>query len=161
MTRNRPTRTAVEDPAPRDECLEDILTLWQAELMDEPEPYDRRLTADLDRLQGAWTTIGGRRQAELLIAGQHLTAHFGDGDIYMGSFTLGTNGPLTTLDIRLEEAPARHRGLDVLCICELKGDTLHWCNASPGETERPTDFDDRNPHLLCLTLRREHRAEAR
>jgi uncharacterized protein (TIGR03067 family) len=151
----------VEDRGPPDESLEDVLTLWHAEDMDEDEPAERRLACELDRLQGAWTTISGRRQAELLVAGQHLTVHFDGGDIYMGSFTLGKCGRLTTLDVRLEEAPCRHRGLSVRCICELQGDTLRWCNASPGETTRPTGFDEQNPRLLCLIFRREHRAEAR
>lgn len=135
--------------------------MLSAEFSDEPEPIERRLACELDRMQGAWTTVSGRRQAKLLISGQHLTIHFGDGDIYMGSFTLGTNGLRTTLDVYVEEGPSRHRGLPVLCICDLKGDTLRWCNASPGEAERPTAFDDHNPHLLCLIFRREHRADMR
>lgn len=145
-----------EDSEPHDECDEDILTLWSAEFQDDPGLVEPCPASHLDRLQGAWITISGKRQAELLIAGHHLTIHFGDGDIYMGSFTLGTSGRRMTLDVRVEEGPPRHQGLPVLCICELEGDTLRWCNATPGETVRPTAFDAHNPHLLCLIFRREH-----
>jgi hypothetical protein len=79
----------------------------------------------------------------------------------MGSFTLGAAGRLTTLEVRIDEGPVRHKGLSVLCVCELDGETMHWCNATPGEAHQPTAFDDHNPHLLCLRFRREHRAKAR
>jgi len=157
--RTRPTPSDVKGHSLRSEFLDEVLRITG--FWDEPEPVERRLASDLDRLQGVWSTISGRRRAELLVSGQHLTVHFSDGDIYMGSFTLGTSGRLTTLDVRVEEGPSRHRGLPVLCICELDGDTLRWCNASPGETARPTAFDEHNPHLLCLMLRREHRTEVR
>jgi uncharacterized protein (TIGR03067 family) len=135
--------------------------LWFADFWDEPEPIERRLVCDLERLQGAWTTVEGKRPAELLISGQHLTVHFRDGEIYMGTFALGTSGKFVTLDVQIEEGPPRHRGQTVLCLCELDGDSLRWCNASPGIAERPGNFDNHNPHLLCLMLRREHRTDVR
>lgn len=137
--------------------------LRYGEFWEDPPPVEmeQRLASDLGRLQGAWTTVSGRRSAELLISGQHLTIHFQDGEIYMGSFTLGAAGRRTTLDVRIDEGPSRHRGLLTLCLCELQGDTLRWCNASPGNAERPLAFDEQNPHLLCLMLRREHRTEVR
>jgi len=44
---------------------------------------------------------------------------------------------------------------DSACICELAGDTLHWCAARPGSKERlgqfPSEYD---PNYVCLTFRR-------
>jgi uncharacterized protein (TIGR03067 family) len=157
-TSTRPTQNIVEDLGPLDEYNEDVLTAWYAEVSDVPGPFEHRLACDLDQLQGAWMTIPGQRQTEMLIAGHQLAVYLGNGDIYMGTFTLGTSGPLTMLDVRVQEGPNRHRGLPVLCICKLKGDTLRWCSAFPGDSVRPTAFDNHNPHLLCLVFRREHRA---
>ena len=161
MAHSSRTRARNRDDAP--DAGERYLpgTFWEEMLrytdLCEDHESERRLSSDLERLQGAWTTESGPRQVELLISGQHLTAHFGDGEIYMGSFRLGSAGRLTTLDVHIDEGPLKHRGQTVLCICELNGDTMHWCNASPGHAERPSVFDDQNSHLLCLMLRREHR----
>jgi len=104
-----------------------------------------------------WQTVTGRRPAEFLVSGDHITVHFADGVIYMGSFTLEQAGRHVHMSIRIEEGPAHHKGLVALCICEMDGDTLRWCTASPGHADRPTAFDDQNPQHLCLTLRRESR----
>jgi uncharacterized protein (TIGR03067 family) len=157
--RSRAAASGADNHRAPSELWDEIL--WFADFWDEPEPIERRQASDLERLQGAWTTVDGKRPAELLISGQHLTVHFRDGEIYMGSFTLSGLGKQLTLDVQIEEGPPKHRGQTVLCLCELEGDTLRWCNASPGMTERPSAFDDHNPHLLCLMLRREHRTDVR
>jgi len=131
------------------------------EVCEEPSLTGWDRGSDLERLQGAWITVAGQRQAELLFSGHHVTMHLGDGRIYMGTFTLGAPGRVASLDILVEEGPEKHRGLPVHCIYELDGDTLRWCNASPGRVEPPTAFDEHNPHLLCLMFRREHRANVR
>jgi uncharacterized protein (TIGR03067 family) len=121
---------------------------------DEPGPSCK--TADLERLQGAWTSMDGRRKAAFLLSGNRFAIHFANGDIYMGSFELGPAGRLRTMDVRIEEGPAQHRGQTALCIYEVKGDVLRWCTAGPGHGERPEAFPDGNDsHYLCLLFRRE------
>jgi uncharacterized protein (TIGR03067 family) len=142
-TRSVPTQ-AIEDPT----HLED---LW-----DEPAPSPHIIRPDAEALQGAWKSVTGRRQAEFLISGNRFTIHFGDGDIYMGSFTLGKNGRTRTMDVRVEEGPNRHRGLIALCIYELDGDMMRWCTASPGQADRPLAFAEHDPQHLFLVFRREH-----
>jgi uncharacterized protein (TIGR03067 family) len=120
------------------------------------EPDDSAVPADLAALQGAWESIAGRREAEFLVSGNHFTLHFGDGDIYMGRFTLDANAWPKRMEMAIEEGPKRHRGLTSLCIFELDGDQLHWCTTGPGQTQRPTTFpSEEDQQCLCLLFRRE------
>lgn len=130
------------------------------DLWDEPAAPPRLIDTDLRRFQGTWGTVAGRRPAQFFVSGGHITVHFSDGDIYMGAFTLAEGTRPGAMDICIEEGPDHHRGLTAHCIYELDGDTLRWCTATPGHAERPTAFDEHNPHLLCLILRREHRVVA-
>jgi uncharacterized protein (TIGR03067 family) len=127
---------------------------------DEPTPSARPCLADLEALQGAWTAISGRRQATFLISGNHFTVHFADGEIYMGSFSVGTNGRFRTMDVQVEEGPQRHKGQSALCIYELEQDVLRWCTASPGQMDRPADFIEADPLHLSLVFRK-HRPISR
>jgi len=129
---------------------------------DEPDPVPRAGRPDLEQLQGAWATVSGRRPAEFLVSGNHVTVHFADGTIYLGCFDLHPAASPKAMDVRIEEGPPPHRGLTALCIYELDGDTLRWCTSGPGQKERPSDFaapDD--AHHLCLVFQREHRNGAR
>jgi len=130
------------------------------EFWDEPMPTPRT-PCGVEALQGGWLALGGRRQAEMLISGSRLTVHFDDGDIYMGSFTLGRSGRLETMDISIEEGPARHKGMSALAIYELDGHTLRWCTASPGQADRPAAFAEPDPLSLFLVFRREHLGNTR
>jgi hypothetical protein len=127
-----------------------LMDLWDG-------PAQAVSSAQSQALQGAWQTLIGRRPVELLISGHHLTAYFADGEIYMGSFTLGEVGGVLTLDVRVEEGPTHHRGLVALGICAVDGDQLRWCTASPGQAERPVGFEEADPRHLNLVLRRERR----
>jgi uncharacterized protein (TIGR03067 family) len=136
------------------------MTVPLEDLWDEPAAPLRATDTDLRRIQGTWGTVAGRRPARFFVSGSHLTVHFADGDIYMGAFTLAEGTRPKAMDVRIEEGPDHHRGLTAHCIYELDGDTLRWCTATPGRAERPSAFDEHNPQLLCLILRREHRAVA-
>jgi uncharacterized protein (TIGR03067 family) len=129
---------------------------WLEDLWDEPTASVPLFPAAAEALQGAWLSVAGRREAEMLVSGDHLTVHFADGTIYMGTFTLGAAGRLATMDVRVEEGPPRHKGLTARCIFELDGDLLRWCTASPGQSERPAAFDEHDPRHLCLVFHREH-----
>jgi uncharacterized protein (TIGR03067 family) len=123
---------------------------------DEPEAPEGEAGADLEELQGAWVSVSGRRPGEFLIAGSHFTIRFQDGTIYMGAFELGPGAWLKTMDMRIDEGPARHQGKTALCIYELAGGALCWCAAEPGKGERPGAFPpEDDPHYLVLRFRRE------
>jgi uncharacterized protein (TIGR03067 family) len=122
---------------------------------DEPAA-DGAARTDLEGLQGAWGSVSGRRAAELLVCGGRFAVRFKDGDIYMGTFDLAPAARPRTMEMCIDEGPARHKGKTALCIYELDGDTLRWCAAEPGQTERLTAFpagDD--PRFLGLVFRRE------
>src|SRR5262245_10669949 len=117
---------------------------------------EKEARLELERLQGAWLTVSGRRQAELLVAGDHFAIKFFDGDIYMGIFDLDPGERPRAMDMRIEEGPVKHEGKIALCVYELEGDMLRWCPGEPGSEQRPTVFpppDD--SYRLSLVFRRE------
>jgi len=151
MARGPQTRSVVNKPEAHAR-LEDV---W-----DEPSPGIACARSALERLQGAWLAVAGRRQAEFLIAGNRIAVHFADGDVYLGSFTLDHDGRHHTMDVLVEEGPPRHKGLTARCIYEVDGDVLRWCTASPGQEHRPAAFAETDPLHLCLVFRREHARSA-
>lgn len=147
MARGPQTRSAVNKPEVHAR-LEDF---W-----DEPTPGVACARSTLERLQGAWMAVAGRRQAEFLIAGNRIAVHFSDGDVYLGSFTLDHDGRHHTIDVHVEEGPPRHKGRVAQGIYEVDGDVLRYCTASPGQDGRPSAFAEADPLHLCLVFRREH-----
>lgn len=117
----------------------------------------QQVRSDLTQLQGAWHTIAGGRQAELLIAGSLFTFRFHDGAIYMGTFEIDLDEQPKAMDMRIDEGPIKHKGQIAHCIYELNGDWLKWCPGEPGSGERPGMFPGEDaPQVLCLVLRREY-----
>jgi uncharacterized protein (TIGR03067 family) len=113
--------------------------------------------AELAQLQGAWCSIAGRRQAELLIAGNLFTVKFHDGALYMGSLDIDLDETPHAMDMRIDEGPIKHKGRFARCIYELDGDTLRWCPGDPCTDERPSAFaDEQTGDGLCLVFRREY-----
>jgi uncharacterized protein (TIGR03067 family) len=111
---------------------------------------------DLERLQGAWLSVDGRRTAELLIAGRHFALRFLDGDLYMGTFDLSPHRSPKAMDMRIAAGPARHQGKLAFCIYEVAGDQLLWCPSEPGSDERLTAFPPvADRRFLCTVFRRE------
>jgi uncharacterized protein (TIGR03067 family) len=113
------------------------------------------LHADLRRLQGTWIAVGGRREAELIVAGRLFTFRFKEGDVYMGAFWIDPTRSPRAIDMRIDEGPGKHRGKVALCVYELDGEQLRWCPTEPGTTMRLADFppaDDSN--YLTLVFRR-------
>jgi uncharacterized protein (TIGR03067 family) len=111
---------------------------------------------DLERLQGVWASVAGRRQTEILIAGNSFTVKFLDGKLYMGSFHLEAGESPRVMIMRIDEGPLKHRGKIAHCIYELHEETLRWCPTEPGSDDRLTTFpglDDEQ--YLCLVFHRE------
>ena len=112
--------------------------------------------SDLEALQGAWYSVAGRREAELLVSGTRFAVRFADGDIYMGAFALDPAAVPKTMDMRIEEGPALHKGKTALCIYELESRTMRWCATSPGQSARLSAFPTEEvAQLLCLVFHRE------
>src|SRR5216684_1386220 len=65
---------------------------------------------ELDRLQGVWTSIDGRHDVELLVAGSLFTVKFLDGKIYMGTLTLDATEQPREMLMRIDEGPIKHKG---------------------------------------------------
>jgi uncharacterized protein (TIGR03067 family) len=137
------------DPEPLLDRLEDC---W-----DESVRCEHTLREARDALQGAWVSVGGRREVELFICGNRFTVHFRDGDVYMGAFDLDPTIRPAVMAMRIDEGPTRHRGQTAMCIYELEGRTLRWCATDPGRGERLTAFpDESDPNHLCVRFRRQY-----
>jgi uncharacterized protein (TIGR03067 family) len=111
---------------------------------------------DLELLQGTWVSVTGRRVAEFVISDYLFAVRFQDGDVYLGTFRLDPDARPRTMDMRIDEGPARHRGKIARCIYELDSLTLRWCPAEPGREERLAAFPaESDPRYLHLVFRRE------
>src|SRR5579862_2779633 len=97
---------------------------------EEPVVPDTPAPMDLQALQGTWYSVAGRREAELLISGNHFAVRFSDGDIYIGVFDLTADAP-KTMAMRIHEGPTHHKGKTALCLYEFDSRHLHWCAALP------------------------------
>jgi uncharacterized protein (TIGR03067 family) len=111
---------------------------------------------DKEWLQGAWYFVSGIREAELLVAGDHFTVKFKNGDIYLGTFTLDTAARPKAIDMLIQEGPSRHKGKVSYGIYDLDGEHLVFCPGEPGSDERPSAFPHEDDwHRLCLVFRHE------
>jgi uncharacterized protein (TIGR03067 family) len=126
-------------------------------LLLDPDLFkDAAARKDKEALQGTWNFVSGIREAQLLIAGDHFTARFKTGEIYVGTFHLDPSRKPKAMDLFISEGPERHRGKTSLAIYDLDGDHLIWCPAEPGVGDRlrgfPPEADTRH---LCLVFRRD------
>jgi uncharacterized protein (TIGR03067 family) len=111
---------------------------------------------DRDRLQGTWGFVSGKREAQLLIQGNHFTMRFRNGDIYVGTFTLDPANRPKAMDLTIDEGPEQYRGKKALAIYELDSEHLIWCPSEPGRDERLRAFPHEDDHgHLCIIFRRE------
>jgi uncharacterized protein (TIGR03067 family) len=111
---------------------------------------------ELERLQGAWVSVAGRHDVELLIAGVNYAVHFKNGPVYMGTFRLDLSLDPKAMDMLVTEGPERHKWMTAQCIFELEGDLLRWCPTEPGRKERLTAFPPQHhPEYFCTVFRRD------
>jgi uncharacterized protein (TIGR03067 family) len=113
-------------------------------------------------LSGRWTghvadprgeRPGPIRFQEVVITTERISAKgVNGGDMGSGSYRLGTEGRLRTLDT--QGLAGEPRGKTYLGIVESQGDTLRWCVANPGRP-RPTEFASRpSAGQFLMVLRR-------
>src|SRR3954470_16067254 len=110
---------------------------------------------DRDRMQGVWKFVSGKREAKLLISGEHFTMHFRNGDVYLGTFTLDAAARPKAMDMLITEGPEAHKGKTSLAIYEFDGDHVIWCPAEPGRDERLRAFPSQEADALCIIFKRE------
>jgi len=112
--------------------------------------------ADLEQLQGAWTSVSGRHPIELLVAGNLFAVKFLSGKIYMGTVDLDAGERPKEMVMRIDEGPVKHKGKFAVCIYELEGDTLRWCPTEPGSDDRLADFPNIDDgRYLCTVFQRQ------
>jgi uncharacterized protein (TIGR03067 family) len=131
-----------------------------ATLLVEPEVSgELAIAKERARLQGTWEFVEGIREMELLIAGDHFTARFKHGDIYLGTYRLDPSSRPRAMDMLITEGPDKHRGTTALCIYDFDGDRLIWSPAEPGTGTRPNVFPSLGDvkHLCVVFQREKHR----
>jgi uncharacterized protein (TIGR03067 family) len=110
---------------------------------------------DRQRLQGTWNFLAGKREAQLLVVGEHYTLIFKNGEIYKGTLILDPTHHPREMDLVVEEGP-QYQGLTTQAIYEIDGDHLIWSPARPGSTDRPRIFPSHETAgQLCIVFRRE------
>jgi uncharacterized protein (TIGR03067 family) len=111
--------------------------------------------ADVKKLQGKWTGMGeGGTVVVLEFSKDSFTFTMGDKGSFKGTFKTGTAKKPYEIDLAVSEGPeAKYKGKTSLGIWEFDGDTLKWCGAEPGNTTRPTTFDEKGKNL-CVTFKR-------
>jgi len=125
--------------------------------------------ADVPNLDGVWrgfavegkgeTPDRGPVHLELTIKGDHIDAKRLDGqrlEITEGTYKLAPGKPMT---LDGTEIRPRGRARPYLGICQVEGDTLKWCVATPNN-KRPTDFETKRPQFLVI-LKRQKPSEPR
>jgi len=106
---------------------------------------------ELDKLQGTWVGVSGERdgqklstdqatRGQLIIKGDRYTVREGDKVTEQGTFKIDPTKKPMTLDVMPTEG--EHKGMNMLGIYELEGDTLRACLAPSGK-ERPKEFSSK------------------
>jgi hypothetical protein len=123
-----------------------------------PAPTPSASRADLDQLQGVWTSVAGPCEARFLIAGKRYAFEFVGGDVYIGTFEIAPG----QMDMNIDEGPVEHQGQVAPCIYHVDGGVLRWCPGRIGSGRRLTAFpsvDDEK--YLSLVFRRAPRKARR
>src|SRR5207245_1328023 len=100
-------------------CILPVLHKANPDMIPTPpaSPAASRATGtDLERLQGVWKAIAGRRAARFLITETRFTFEFVGGEVYEGTIRLDTNACPARMDMRIDEGPGAHRGQVSMCI---------------------------------------------
>ena len=74
-----------------------------------------------------------------------------------GTFKVDPSKKPKEIDMKItEDETGKHKGKTAQGIYALDGDTLKWCVAEPGTTERPKEFAaPADTKLMFITLKRE------
>jgi uncharacterized protein (TIGR03067 family) len=125
-------------------------------LVERDRAREEAARRDRDRLQGVWGFVSGRREAELIVCGDHFTMRFRHGDIYVGTYTVDPTSRPRAMDLFIQEGPEAYRGMTALAIYEFDGDHLIWCPSEPGRGQRHPAFPpEGDTEHLCIIFKRQ------
>jgi len=123
---------------------------------------------DVPKLDGVWRgfTVEGKGEnpdrgpvhLELTIQGDHVDAKRLDGQRLPMTEGKLQIVPGTPMQMDGTETSAGGRTRTFLGICELTGDTLKWCVATPRH-DRPTEFETKRPQFLLILKRQKPSAQ--
>jgi uncharacterized protein (TIGR03067 family) len=125
-----------------------ILVALNLPLAAEETKEDKAKT-DQENLQGHWEITsdgyyGSQRETNgtrrLMIEGETFTFEEDGRVLSRGTFKLKPSQSPKAIDIEITEGRVASRGSKYLGIYKLDGDTLAWCWAGLGSTDRPKDF---------------------
>ena len=127
---------------------------------------EEKAKTDRDNLQGRWeiTSDGYYGNPEetnvsrrLFIAGDTFTFEEDGRVLSRGVFQLKPRQTPKAIDIEVTEGRVAFKGMKSLGIYKLDGDTLAWCWAELGSTDRPQALlaDASHPRHNLLTFKRE------
>jgi uncharacterized protein (TIGR03067 family) len=119
-----------------------------------------------EKLQGTWKPVSVEQRGEskeddedhrLIFDGNKFRIKRGDQPIIQGTFKLDPSKKPKQIDMKItEDENGKHKGQTALGIFALDGDTLKWCIAEPGTTERPKEFSaPADTKLMFITFKRE------
>jgi uncharacterized protein (TIGR03067 family) len=128
-------------------------------VLDLDQVREEAARKDRQRLQGVWIFVSGKREAELVITGDHFTMRFRNGDVYVGRLTVDPTHKPRAMDLVIEEGPEHYRGKRALAIYEFDSDHLIWCPSAPGQDRlRAFPPEDDHGHLCIIFRRQKHRS---
>jgi uncharacterized protein (TIGR03067 family) len=121
---------------------------------------------DKENLRGTWKAVTAEQRGEskndeedhrLSFDGDKFSIKRGDQTMIQGTFKLDPSKKLKEIDMNItEDETGKHTGKTALGIYALEGDTLKWCVAEPGTSERPKEFSaPADTKLMFITLKRE------
>jgi uncharacterized protein (TIGR03067 family) len=124
------------------------------------EGREEQIKRDLADIQGEWTMVSGERDGQALpeqyvksarrVCKGDETIAIVNGEIGLqAKFTLDPTKKPKTIDYQLTGGP--NKGLTQLGIYELDGDTLRFCQSTPGEP-RPATFSAKEGSRCTITV---------
>jgi uncharacterized protein (TIGR03067 family) len=119
-----------------------------------------------EKLQGTWKPVSVEQRGEskeddedhrLIFDGNKFRIKRGDDTMIQGTFKLDPSKKPKEIDMKItEDENGEHKGKTAIGIFALDGDTLKWCIAEPGTTERPKEFSaPADTKFMFITLKRE------
>jgi uncharacterized protein (TIGR03067 family) len=119
-----------------------------------------------EKLQGTWKAVTAERRGKskeddeehhLIFDGNKFSIKRAGQTMIQGTFKLDPSKKPKEIDMKItEDENGKHQGKTALGIYALDGDTLKWCVAEPGTTERPKEFSaPADTKLMFITLKRE------
>ena len=144
-----------------------LLTALVVSLLLAAEDKKDEVKKDQEALQGSWKVVsseaGGKDQTEqfkdhlLVFEGDTFALKKGDEVGLKGTFKLDPSKKPRAIDLTITEGGREgEKGKVLHGIYEVGKDTLKWCTAEPGGTDRPKEFSTKEGinHML-VTLKKD------